>query len=158
MHLFISLANRKRIERIRTLDVFRDLTAREALEVDELLHERVYETNEVIFEQGDLGHGIFIVVTGKVRADPAHELLKSASLEFGPGEMLGELSLFEEASRIVTVIAVERTVMLALFRAELFALLTKNKNIGVKVLLKLSSTMCQRARRLLLRERHVPSL
>ena len=158
MHLFSTQANRASVERLRKLDVFRDLTFKEALEVDELLHERVYEKNEMIFEEGDLGHGIFIVVSGKVRVDSSYELLKTAVLEFGPGEMLGELSLFEDAPRTATVVAVEPTVMLALFRAEFFSLLTKNKKIGVKVLLKMSSTMGRRSRRLLLGERHHPSL
>jgi CRP-like cAMP-binding protein len=158
MNLFSTSANRKRVERLRKLDVFRELTLKEALEVDELLHERVYEKGEVIFEEGDLGHGVFIVVNGKVRADPSHEVLKMAVLEFGPGEMLGELSLFEEAPRTVTVMAVERTVMVALFRAEFFSLLTRNPRIGVKVLTKLSSTMGRRTRCLMLRERHLPSL
>ena len=118
MNLFSTSANRNRVERLRKLDVFGELTFKEALEADELLHERVYEKGEIIFEEGDLGHGVFIVVSGKVRADPSHEVLKMAVLEFGPGEMLGELSLFEEAPRTVTVMAVERTVMVALFRAE----------------------------------------
>jgi len=158
MNLFSRPASSNNVERLRKLDVFRDLTFKEAREVSELLHERVYEENEIIFEEGDLGHGIFIVISGKVRADPSHELLKTAVLEFGPGEMLGELSLFEEAPRTATVIAVERTVMVALFRSEFFALLTKNRNIGVKVLVRMSTTMCRRARRCLLRERHIPSL
>ncbi len=158
MSFFSAPANRKSVERLRQLDAFRELTFNEALEVEELLHERVYEKNEIIFEEGDLGHGIFIVVSGKVRADPSHELLKMAVLEFGPGEMLGELSLFEEAPRIATVVAVERTVMVALFRAEFFSLLTRNTKIGVKVLVKLSSTMSRRTRHLLLHEHHLPSL
>lgn len=143
---------------LRKLDVFRDLTFKEALEVDELLHERTYEKGEIIFEEGDIGHGIFIVVSGKVTVDPSHESLKDAVLEFGPGEMLGELTLFEEAPRFATVVATERTVMVGLFRAEFSSLLTRNTRIGVKVLERLSRTMCQRVRRLLLGERHLPSL
>src|SRR6266446_5201982 len=77
MNLFSTRANRNSVERLRKLDVFRKLTFKEALEMDELLHERVYERDEIIFEEGDLGHGIFIVVSGKVRADPSHELLKT---------------------------------------------------------------------------------
>src|SRR5215510_6266087 len=89
-------ANRKSVELLRKLDVFRDLSFNEALELDELLHERVFEKGETIFEEGDPGHGIFVVVSGKVRVDPAGELFKDALLEFGPGQMLGELTLFEE--------------------------------------------------------------
>ena len=143
---------------LRKLDVFSDLTFREALEVDELLHERVYEKGEIIFEEGDIGHGIFIVVSGKVRVDPSREILKDAVLEFGPGEMLGELTLFEEAPRFATVVAMERTVMVALLQAELSSLLTRNTKIGVKVLVKLSTTMCRRVRRLLFGQSHLPSL
>jgi CRP/FNR family cyclic AMP-dependent transcriptional regulator len=158
MNLFGTSAHRKTVEMLRQLDVFRDLSFKEALELDELLHERTYEKDEIVFEEGDIGHGIFVVVSGKVRVDPSHELLKSAVLEFGPGEMLGELSLFEESPRFATVVAVERTVMVGLFRAEFSSLLTKNTKIGVKILVKLSSTMCRRVRRLLLGERHAPSL
>lgn len=157
MNLFPSRAS-DAVERLRKLDVFSDLTFREALEVDELLHERVYEKGEIIFEEGDIGHGIFLVVSGKVRVDPSREILKDAVLEFGPGEMLGELTLFEEAPRFATVVAMERTVMIALLRAELSSLLTRNTKIGVKVLVKLSTTMCRRVRRLLVGERHLPSL
>jgi len=158
MSWFGTPESRERVELLRKLDVFCDLTFKEILEVDELLHERVYEKGEIVFEEGDIGHGIFVVVSGKVRVDPSHEVLKEAVLEFGPGEMLGELSLFEEAPRFATVVAVERTVMVALFRAEFSSLLTKSTKIGVKVLVRLSSTMCRRVRRLLLHERHQPSL
>jgi CRP/FNR family cyclic AMP-dependent transcriptional regulator len=158
MKLFSTPADRKSVELLRQLDVFRDLSFNEALELDELLHERVFEKGEIIFEKGDIGHGIFVVVSGKVRVDPTGELLKGAVLEFGPGEMLGELSLFEEAPRFATVVAVERTVTVALFRAEFSSLLTQNTKIGAKVLVRLCSTICQRVRGLLLRERHSPSL
>jgi len=158
MKLFSTPADRKNVELLRQLDVFRDLSFNEALELDELLHERVFEKGEIVFEKGDMGHGIFVVISGKVRVDPCGELFKDAVLEFGPGEMLGELSLFEEAPRFTTVIAVERTVVVALFRAEFSTLLTKNTKIGAKVLMRLCTTMSQRFRRLLLRERHSPSL
>jgi CRP/FNR family transcriptional regulator len=158
MNLFATGKNRKTVEMLRKLDVFRDLSFSEALELDELLHERVYEKGEIIFEEGDIGHGIFVVVSGKVGVDSAHESLKGAALEFGPGEMLGELTLFEEASRFATVVARERTVMVALLRAEFSSLLTRNTKLGVKVLVRLSTTLCRRVRRLLLGERHHPSL
>jgi len=158
LNLFGTPANRERVEMLRKLDVFRDLTFQETLEVDGLLHERTYEEGETIFEEGDIGHGIFVVLSGKVRVDPSHELLKDAVLEFGPGEVLGELTLFEEAPRFATAVAAERTVMVGLFRSEFSALLTKNTRIGVKILVRLSSTMSRRVRRLLLGERHLPSL
>src|SRR5271165_907095 len=105
MRFFGTDVNAKKVGMLKKLPIFHELTRAEILEVDELLHERVYEKDEIIFEEGDPGQGIFIIVSGKVRADPSHELLKTAVLEFGPGEMVGELALFDEAPRTVTVAA-----------------------------------------------------
>ena len=158
MRLFGSDTNAQKVEMLKNIPIFHQLTRKEILEVDELLHERIYEKDEIIFEEGDPGHGIFIIVSGKLRADPNHELLKMAILDFGPGELVGELTLFDEAPRAAKVIAVERTVIVALFQAEFSSLLIRNKNIGLKVLVEIARTLSRRTRQLLLRENHVPSL
>ncbi|HMD54918.1 MAG TPA: cyclic nucleotide-binding domain-containing protein, partial [Phycisphaerae bacterium] len=81
MRFFGTDMNAQKIEMLKNIPIFHELTRKEILEVDELLHERVYEKDEIIFEEGDPGHGIFIIVSGKLRADPRHELLKSAILD-----------------------------------------------------------------------------
>jgi CRP/FNR family transcriptional regulator, cyclic AMP receptor protein len=158
MRFFGADMNAQKIEMLKNIPIFHELTRKEIMEVDELLHERLYEKDEIIFDEGDPGHGIFIIVSGKLRTDPSHKLLKTAVLDFGPGEMVGELSLFDEAPRTAKVVAVERTVIVALFQAEFYSLLLKNRNIGVKVLVEIARTLSRRARQLLLREKHLPSL
>jgi CRP-like cAMP-binding protein len=143
---------------LKNIPVFHELTHREILEVDELLHERVYEKDEIIFEEGDVGHGIFIIASGKVRAKSNCRLLESANVEFGAGDVFGELTLFDEAPRAATAVAVERTHTVALFRAELSSLLTKDKNIGVKVLMEIARILSRRTRRLLLHEKDLPCI
>jgi len=158
MRLFGCDTNAQKVEMLKNIPIFHELTRKEILEVDELLHERIYEKDEIIFEEGDSGHGIFVIVSGKLRADPSHKLLKNEVLDFGPGELVGELSLFDQAPRTAKVVAVERTVTVALFQAEFSSLLLKNKSVGVKVLVEIARTLSRRARQLLLQERHVPSL
>jgi len=148
----------QKIEMLKNIPVFHELTRKEILEVDDLLHERVYEKGEIIFEEGDAGHGIFIIISGKVRVKSSRKLLEAAAPEFGPGDLLGELSLFDEAPRSATAVAMERTLTVALFHAEFSSLLTKNKSIGVKVLIEISKTMSRRVRRLLLQETGLPSV
>ena len=143
---------------LRNIPIFHELSNREILEVEELLHERTYERDEVVFEEGDTGHGTYIIVSGKLRADPSRELLKTLVMEFGPGDLVGELSLFDESPRTATVVAMERTVTMALFQAEFSSLLLKNKSIGVKVLVEIARTLSRRTRQLLLREQHAPSI
>jgi CRP-like cAMP-binding protein len=158
MKFFKPDMNEPRVAMLKSVPIFHELTNKEILEVDELLHERIYEPDETIFEEGDQGHGVFIIISGKVRADPCHKLLKTANLEFGPGELVGELTLFDEAPRTATVVAIERTVTVALFQAEFSSLLTKNKSIGVKVLNEIARVLSRRTRQLLLQEKHCPSV
>jgi len=158
MRFFGSDMNAQKFEMLKNIPIFHELSRKEILEVDELLHERVYDTGEIVFDEGDPGHGVYIIVSGKLRADPSHRLLKNTVLDFGPGELMGELSLFDEAPRTAKVIAIERTVTVALFQAEFSSLLLKNKNIGVKVLVEIARTLSRRARQLLLQEKHLPSL
>src|SRR5260221_4711262 len=143
---------------LKNIPVFRELSRKEILEVDLLLHERSYEKDELIFEEGDAGHGIFVIVSGKVRAMSSHKLIEVAVPDFGPGDLLGELALFDEAPRAATAVAMERTLTVALIQAEFSSLLAKNKSIGVKVLVEISKTMSQRVRRLLLQETGLPSV
>ena len=150
--------NEQRVAMLKNIPIFHELTNKEILEVDELLHERIYEPDEIIFEEGDQGHGVFIVISGKVRVDPCHKLLKTGNLEFGPGELVGELTLFDEAPRTATVVAIEHTVAVALFQAEFSSLLTKNKSIGVKVLIEIARILSRRTRQLLLQQKHCPSI
>jgi CRP-like cAMP-binding protein len=158
MKFFKPDMNEPRVAMLKNVPIFHELTNKEILEVDELLHERIYEPDETIFEEGDQGHGVFIIISGKVRVDPCHNLLKTANLEFGPGELVGELTLFDEAPRTATVVAIERTVTVALFQAEFSSLLTKNKNIGVKVLNEIARILSRRTRQLLLQQKHCPSI
>ena len=158
MRLFGSDTNAQKVEMLKNIPIFHELTRKEILEVDELLHDRIYEKGEIVFEKGDPGHGIYIIVSGRLRADPCHELLKKTNLEFGPGDLVGELCLFDEGPRTATVVAAERTVTAALFQAEFSALLTKNKDIGVKVLVEIARTLSRRTRQLLLQEKDRPCL
>jgi len=158
MKFFGTDPDAQKVEMLKNIPIFQELTRKEILEVDELLHERVYEKGEIVFEEGDAGHGIFIIVSGKVRTDSSHKLLKMANLEFGPGELLGELSLFDEALRPATVVAIERTVALALFQAEFTSLLTTDRKIGVKVLVEIARIISRRTWQLLFQEKHLPSI
>ncbi len=158
MKFFSDDTARQEIELLKNIPVFRALSRRELSVVEELLHERSYEKDEIIFEEGDAGHGMYIIVSGKVGLKSSHALIESAGFELGPGETVGELSLFDEAPQIATAFAREPTVMVALFQAELTSLLTHNTRIGVKVLLELSKALSRRARRLLLQESGAPGV
>ena len=62
--LFPSKKETPRTERLRALSLFVNLTPRELKIVDGLLHERQFLKDEVIFDKGDEGQAIYIIIDG----------------------------------------------------------------------------------------------
>jgi len=154
--LFRTAPDEPRIQELKELSLFKGLTARELRELDELLHERSYQKEEIIFDEGDTGLGLFIIVNGRVKICSSHSALQQLAPELGPGEFFGELSLFDEAARTARAVAIEPTEVVALFRTEFFSLLERNRSIGSKILFELSRTVCQRSRNLATGTQHPP--
>src|SRR5881227_2494801 len=74
---------------------------------------RAVVRGHVVFHEGDLGDRLFVVIDGKVKisraaADGRENLLAV----LGPGEMFGELSLFDPGPRNATGTAVADTVLI----------------------------------------------
>ena len=151
-------ADDQRIENLKALSLFKQLSPRELRELDELLHERSYQKDEVIFDEGDTGLGLFIVLSGRVKIVSSHAALQRLAPEFGVGDYFGELALFEESQRTARVVAMEPTQVLALFRTEFISLLERDQDIGVKILFELSRTVILRSRKLLAGQPHLPTV
>jgi CRP/FNR family cyclic AMP-dependent transcriptional regulator len=153
-----NLSEEPRIQELKGLTLFRELTSRELREVDELLHERTYQKDEVIFDEGDVGLGLFIIVSGRVKIVSSHSSLHDLAPEFRRGDYFGEMALFDKAQRTARAVAAEPTQIVALFRTEFFALLERDRGIAAKILFELARTVCARSRRLITADKHQPSL
>jgi diguanylate cyclase (GGDEF)-like protein len=101
-------------EILASVDLFRSLNANQ---LDKLLAkstQRAYPPGHAIIRQGEPGHSIYVVLSGRVRVvealpdNPAEMFLG----ELGQGEVFGELGILRERPRSATVIPLERTVCL----------------------------------------------
>ena len=87
--------------------------------------------SEVLFREGDEGHQLYVVTDGKVKmgrtsTDGRENLLAL----LGPGQMFGELSLFDPGPRQSTVTAVTDCVMQSLTHDELLQWLTGRPEVA----------------------------
>jgi CRP/FNR family cyclic AMP-dependent transcriptional regulator len=73
-------------------------------EIEKMAHlfrEADYPPNHVIFDEGDLGDAVYLLKTGHVRIYRITEDGQEATLAvLGPGDMFGELALFDERQRL----------------------------------------------------------
>ncbi len=92
--------------------------------VPETVYSTVYQQGDVIFRQGDHGqHALFIergAVDVLIKKDGTDQTIAS----LGAGEIIGEMSMIDDAPRSATVIATEETEVIVIQRSRFIAPLT----------------------------------
>jgi len=127
--------------------VFSELSARDRQYLTEHLHTRHYDQGEIIFEEGDIGSGFYLIRSGHVRIslDPSDaESVELARLS--TGDFFGETALSEAAPRLTTAIAIETSELVGLFRSDLELLAQNRPVLCNKILLSLNQILSRRIR------------
>jgi CRP-like cAMP-binding protein len=124
-----------RARQLKNVVLFKDLSNRELTILSGMMHERHYLAGEVIFDEGEDGQGLFIVLSGRVRIarHVARDKERAKGLDFGVGSFFGEIALLDESPRTAQARAAEDTQIVALFRAEFISLLQTHSSIASRV-------------------------
>src|SRR5476649_2173657 len=104
-----------RLQMLKNIVLFKDLSMRDLAMVNSLMHERQYLAEEIIFDAGEEGQGLFLVLAGRIKIvlpPPSEDLL----LELGPGAFFGEVALLDQSLRTAQARAIEDTHIVVLFR------------------------------------------
>ena len=97
---------------------------------------------QVLFKEGQDGDRLFVVVHGKIKlgttsADGRENLLSI----LGPGEMFGELSLFDPEPRTSTATAVTDAKLVSLAHEAVIGLVTSNPQTSLELLRRLAQRL-----------------
>jgi len=143
-----------RLQLLKNVVLFKDLNNRELAMLSSLMHERQYLADEIIFDEGEEGQGLFLVLSGRIKIvlpKTANELL----LELGPGAFFGEVALLDQSLRTAQARALEDSNLVVLFRAEFLSLLQTHSNIASRISYQLARVLAARLRQSVLNaERH----
>jgi CRP/FNR family cyclic AMP-dependent transcriptional regulator len=138
-----------RLDLLKNVILFKDLPIRDVAMVNHLMHERRYLADEVIFDQGEEGQGLFVVLSGRVKI-LRHGRTTEKLLEFGPGSFFGEVALLDQCVRTAQARAVEDVHILALFRAEFYSLVKTHSAIASRISFQLARVLAARLRQAIL--------
>lgn len=127
-----------------TFDVFKDLKKSEINSIIDSGVVRMVEAGRLLFRKGDIGHEMFIVLTGAIAIIDEYETKKKVLAELGPGEIFGEMAMFEKRERSAHALAKERSQILILSEDVLIKLL--EKKIPRRFLANIISILCHRLR------------
>lgn len=131
-----------RLQRLKNSALFGSLTPLELKIVDGLMHERRYLADEVVFDEGEEGQALYLVMAGQVHITHGAQLVAS----LGPGSFFGDLALLDDSPRSAQARAAEACELAVFFRADFLALMETDAVIGYKISLALARHLGRRLR------------
>ena len=127
-----------RLGTLRQLALFSALSRSELRVVDGLLHKRGFLQGEIIFDEGEEGQALHVVITGRVLICRQGEPESGRVTEIEAGVAFGELALLENVPRALQARAAEDCVLASLARSDFESLLDTHAVIASKILLQLA--------------------
>lgn len=137
------------VELLRRVPVFSALGREELARVAQVAVPRRFDAGEAVFREGDESDTCYIVRSGHARAVREHSDGRSITLaNFGPGDIFGELAMFDSERRSATVEAIESTEAIAILSGDMRRLLREHPDIAVKLIQALGSRLRETNERL----------
>jgi len=129
--------------------VFETLGPRELARIAQLAVPRRFQAGHVVFREGDASDTCYIVRTGHARAIREHPDGRSITLAtFGPGDIFGELAMFDDERRSATIEAIEDVAAIAILGADMRRLLREHADISYKLVISLGRRLRETNERL----------
>ena len=135
-----------RIKFLKTVPFFNELSDRQLKTVSGILFERRYETDEFIFEEGQPGAALFLILDGKVAIEMHRENHVTTLAILERGAFFGEMALLDETPRSANARSLERTRTLALYRNDLSQLIQRDPQTACQIYRALARMVGDRLR------------
>jgi len=120
---------------LTTVSLFERMSPKHIKAIAAICTERVFKPGEYLMKQGENGVGLFIVMSGKVRVEKTSASGETVELaENGPGDILGEMAVFDGSPRSASVAAVVETTCLVLASWEFNAFLKAHPEAALDLL------------------------
>jgi CRP-like cAMP-binding protein len=137
------------VELLARVPVFSTLVPADLQRISELAVPREFEPGQVVFREGDSSDTCYIVRSGRARAVREHSDGRTITLAtFGPGDIFGELAMFEDERRSATVEAVEPTAVVAVLGPDMRRLMSEHPGIATRLVIALGRRLRESNERL----------
>ncbi len=129
---------------ISTIPIFNGLPEDQMVAIKKIAAEKVFNKGEIIFSEGDEGHGFFVIAEGRVKVFKVSTEGKEQILHiFGPGQPFGEVPVFAGQKFPANAQAIEKTRVLFFLRVSIVNLITANPSLALNMLAVMSKKLRQ---------------
>ena len=126
------------VELLGRVPVFSTLEQADLGRIAQLAVPRSFEPGQIVFREGDASDTCYVVRSGRARAIREHADGRTITLAtFGPGDIFGELAMFEDELRSATVEAVQHTTVVAVLGPDMRRLMVEHPEISIRLVVAL---------------------
>jgi CRP/FNR family cyclic AMP-dependent transcriptional regulator len=137
------------VELLGRVPAFSTLEAADLQRIAELALPRRFEPGEVVFREGDASDTCYVVREGHARAVRTHGDGRTITLAtFGPGDIFGELAMFEDERRSATIEAIEPTSVVGVLGPDMRRLMKQHPEIAARLVIALGRRLREMNERL----------
>ncbi len=123
---------------LKSVDIFSTLSEEELSHVAPLLRTREIDDGQVLFNEGDAGSEMFVVISGAVATSVRLPDGKSLDIAvFGSGDFFGEMTIFDQSPRSATCYTRGKSRLLALNEEEFMQFLKHHPHVAIKIMYKM---------------------
>ena len=137
------------VELLAQVPVFEALAPADLGRVADVAVPRHFPAGQVIFREGDESDTCYVVGTGHARAMRENIDGRTIALaHFGPGDIFGELAMFDDERRSATVETLDEVEAIAILGQDMRRLLREHPDIAVKLVIALGRRLREANERL----------
>jgi CRP/FNR family transcriptional regulator len=126
------------VDLLAGVPAFEELGPADLSRVAEVAVPRSFVRGQAVFREGDDSDTCYLVRTGHARAIREHSDGRQLTLAtFGPGDIFGELAMFDDERRSATVEATDGLETIALLGSDMRRLMRRHPEISVKLVIAL---------------------
>src|ERR671917_1434920 len=122
------------VDLLATVPAFRDLGPAELAAVAAVALPRRFPAGEAVFREGDASTTCYVIRSGHARAVRGHADGRQITLaSLGPGDIFGELAMFDDERRSATVETIDALEALAVRGEDMRRLMLEHADLAVKL-------------------------
>ena len=137
------------VELLSGVPVFATLGPPELAQIAQVAVPRRFAGGQVVFREGDSSDTCYVIRAGHARALREHPDGRSITLaNFAPGDIFGELAMFDDERRSATVEAIDDLETVAILGPDMRRLMREHADIAVKLVISLGRRLRETNQRL----------
>jgi CRP/FNR family cyclic AMP-dependent transcriptional regulator len=137
------------VDLLARVPVFATLEQSDLERIAQLAVPRQFQPGQAVFREGDQSDTCYIVREGHARAVRSHGDGRTITLAtFGPGDIFGELAMFEDERRSATVEAIEPISVVAVLGGDMRRLMIEHPEISTRLVIALGRRLREMNERL----------